>query len=78
MKLRGNIKDGKIVLDCPVDMDDGLEVEVDIRPVKTVSRTDMQKVLEESRELRNALEKRWGGRRNLSTQDVREGRGPLS
>ncbi len=75
MRIRGEIKDGKIVLDDPVDMADGQRVEVTIR--REISQAEMQEALKKADELRNELEKRWGGKQNFVTQDVREGRGPI-
>jgi predicted DNA-binding antitoxin AbrB/MazE fold protein len=66
MKLRGEIKGQTIALDGPVDMPDGQRVEVEIRPVDDV--------IERAREIRDKLEKQWGGKLNRSLEYVREDR----
>ena len=75
MRLRGEIKDGKLVLDEPVDMADGQRVEVTIR--REISLEEQQEALKKLDELRKTLEKRWGGKQNFVTQDIREDRGPI-
>ena len=66
MKLRGEIKEQTIALDEPVDLPDGLRVEIDIRPVDDV--------IERAKEIRNKLEEQWGGKLNRSLEYLREGR----
>ncbi len=66
MKLRGEITEQTIALDEPVDLPDGLRVEIDIRPVDDV--------IERAKEIRNKLEEQWGGKLNRSLEYLREDR----
>ena len=66
MKLKGQIKGQTIVFDRPVELPDGLRVEVDIRP--------LDDVIERAKEIRAKLEKQWGGKLNRSLEYIREDR----
>ncbi len=66
MKGYGIIKGRTIILNGSIDLFDGQRVEVDIRPVDDV--------IEKAGEIRNKLERQWGGKLNRSLQYIREDR----
>lgn len=83
MKRRGIVKGQTIELDHPLYLPDGRAVELDIRPlpsqngVAPVDQSVRERQIEASRqadEIRNRLEKQWGGKLNLSVEFVREDR----
>ena len=83
MKRRGIVKGQTIELDHPLYLPDGRAVELDIRPLPSqngvvpVDQSVRERQIEASRqadEIRNRLEKQWGGKLNLSVEFVREDR----
>ena len=66
MKRRGVVKGQTIILDDPIELFDGQHVEIDVNPVDDV--------IEKAREIRNKLERQWGGRLNRSLDYIREDR----
>ena len=83
MKRQGIIKGQTIEFDHPLGLPDGQAVELDIRPLagengaapadETV-RERQRAAMREAAEIRNRLEKRWGGKVNVAVQYVREDR----
>ena len=66
MKQRGVVKGQTILLDSPIDLFDGQRVEIDLHPVDDV--------IENAREIRDKLERQWGGKLNRSLDYIREDR----
>ena len=83
MKRRGIVKGQTIEFDHPLGIPDGRAVELDIRPLPSQNgaapvdqsvRERQRAAMLEADEIRNRLEKRWGGKVNLAVQFVREDR----
>ena len=84
MKRRGIVKGQTIEFDHPLDFSDGQAVELDIRPlagengVSPEAEADRKRqigeALRKADEIKDRLEKQWGGKLNLSVQYIREDR----
>ena len=83
MKRRGIVKGHTIEFDHPLGLPDGQAVELDIRPLadqngaSPAAHTDRERqreALRQADEIRDRLEKQWGGKLNLSVQYIREDR----
>ena len=83
MKRRGIVKGHTIEFDHPLGLPDGQAVELDIRPLadqngaSPAGQTDRERqreALRQADEIRDRLEKQWGGKLNLSVQYIREDR----
>ena len=83
MKRRGIVKGQTIEFDYPLGLPDGQAVELDIRPLAgengtlPAGQTDRERqreALRQADEIRDRLEKQWGGKLNLSVQYIREDR----
>ena len=83
MKRRGIVKGHTIEFDHPLGLPDGQAVELDIRPLagengaSSAAQTDRERqreALRQADEIRDRLEKQWGGKLNLSVQYIREDR----
>ena len=98
MKIHGTVKGNAITFDDCIDLPEGQQVEVEIRPaasevegtttepsaVRTypmppelearIATEPQFENLRRADKIREALAKRWGGPRNLSTQFIREDR----
>ena len=83
MKRRGIVKGHTIEFDHPLGLPDGQAVELDIRPLadkngaSPAGQTDRERqreALRQADEIKDRLEKQWGGKLNLSVQYIREDR----
>ena len=83
MKRRGIVKGQTIEFDHSLGLPDGQAVELDIRPLEgqnglsPAGQTDRERqreALRQADEIRDRLEKQWGGKLNLSVQYIREDR----
>ena len=84
MKRRGIVKGQTIEFEHPIGFPDGQAVELDIRPLagengaSPEAEADRERqigeALRKADEIRDRLEKQWGGKLNLSVQYVREDR----
>ncbi len=84
MKRRGIVKGQTIEFEHPIGFPDGQAVELDIRPLAVDNGASLEaeadrerqigEALRQADEIRDRLEKQWGGKLNLSVQYVREDR----
>ena len=83
MKRRGIVNGQTIEFDHPLGLPDGQAVELDIRPLEgengasPATQTDRERqreALRQADEIRDRLEKQWGGKLNRSVQYIREDR----
>ena len=84
MKRRGIVKGQAIEFEHPLGIPDGQAVELDIRPLagengaSPAAQADRKRQIGEAMrqadEIRERLEKQWGGKLNLSVQYIREDR----
>ena len=83
MKRRGIVKGQTIEFEHPLGIPDGQAVELDIRPLAgengaspaaQADRERRREAMRQADEIRERLEKQWGGKLNLSVQYIREDR----
>ena len=83
MKRRGVVNGQTIEFDHPLGLPDGQTVELDIRPLadkngaSPAGQTDRERqreALRQADEIKDRLEKQWGGKLNRSVQYIREDR----
>ena len=84
MKRRGIVKGQTIEFDHPLGLPDGQAVELDIRPLagengaspaaQAERKRQIGEALRQADEIKDRLEKQWGGKLNLSVQYIREDR----